>query len=84
MKFPQEAIIETLETSRAAWIYANKFGVETPPYTKVEQMALEKQIQIDPAPGNYCPKCDHKIFLQSQNYCGNCGQAIRRREIIEK
>lgn len=80
MKFSQKAIIETLEAIRAAWRYANTFGVKKSHYAKVEEMALEKQIQMDPEPGGYCPKCGHKIFLQSQNYCGNCGQAIRRAE----
>lgn len=46
--------------------------------------ALNKQIKADTDPPGYCPVCGHKIILQSQNYCGYCGQAIRRREIIEK
>ena len=40
--------------------------------------ALKKQIKVTPEPGGYCPRCGHKILLQRQEYCGNCGQAIRR------
>ena len=42
--------------------------------------ALVKQMPMDSEPGGYCPACGHKIIFQSHNFCGNCGQAIRRAE----
>ena len=42
--------------------------------------ALNKQIKATTDPPGYCPVCGHKLILFKQNYCSNCGQAIRRGE----
>lgn len=40
--------------------------------------ALKRQIKVTSDPPGYCPRCGHRIFFQRQNYCIECGQAIRR------
>ena len=46
--------------------------------TEMAIEALKKQIKVTPDPGEYCPRCGHKILLQRQEYCAYCGQAFRR------
>jgi len=75
MYFPQDEIKRRLSAAKEAGAYEATYGY---PVDDLEIKLLEKQIQVAAAPGGYCPVCGYKLFLQLQNYCGHCGQAIRR------
>lgn len=76
MKFSQSEIEREIEALQGADIFFKKHGLK--PMNDVSIAALEKQIQLYPEAGNHCPKCGYRMLNRKQNYCGNCGQAIRR------
>lgn len=78
MNYSQSEIEREIEALQALNIFLEKSGFK--PTEDIRIAALEKQIQVYPENGNHCPKCGYRMLNRKQNYCGNCGQAIRRAE----
>ena len=76
MNYSQSEIEREIEALQGANIFLERHGLK--PLNDVSIAALEKQIQLYPENGNYCPKCGYRMLNRKQNYCGYCGQAIRR------
>ena len=77
----QSEITNALIALEGATVYNGRGGGKqrfTETTIPIIKAALNKQLKQDMEPGGYCPACGHKIIFQSHNFCGNCGQAIRR------